>query len=416
MSNEQTNVFNANCNCSTLNTDKLERLQKEMAGSIDPNGFDFSQYFSSSPTSISKTSLGKIESFLQSFGRVIGNKKIFEFLLRDLDPRYKKRIPKKVSGGLFLGFDFHDTEEGPKLIEINTNAGGLLINSILYEVQDPCCRLLYCKKEMSDFTKWKEQIYNYFLQEWNLYFPEKEWQTIAILDEDPKSQFLYPEFKIFQNIFHEQGKKAFICAPDDLQWKENGLYYLDDKIDFIYNRHTDFLLKKPEMQNVAMAWESEKIALSPNPIDYLLFANKANLEIFSDAEFLRNQGLEDQDVRLLTDVIPKTYRMCESNKEADWGNRKNIFFKPQNSFGSKGVYAGRKISKTKFEEIIKLDYLAQEEIPPSVRTINSLKYKIDYRAYVYDFNMLMLASRLYQGQTTNFRTEGGGFSPVMEIG
>jgi hypothetical protein len=27
----------------------------------------------------------------------------------------------------------------------------------------------------------------------------------------------------------------------------------------------------------------------------------------------------------------------------------------------------------------------------------------------------MLVSRLYQGQTTNFRTPGGGFAPVMVV-
>ena len=27
--------------------------------------------------------------------------------------------------------------------------------------------------------------------------------------------------------------------------------------------------------------------------------------------------------------------------------------------------------------------------------------------------MLLVAARLYQGQTTNFRTPGGGFSPVL---
>ena len=37
------------------------------------------------------------------------------------------RLPVK-SAGVFMGYDFHLTEDGPRLIEINTNAGGGLLN------------------------------------------------------------------------------------------------------------------------------------------------------------------------------------------------------------------------------------------------------------------------------------------------
>ncbi len=39
--------------------------------------------------------------------------------------------------------------------------------------------------------------------------------------------------------------------------------------------------------------------------------------------------------------------------------------------------------------------------------------KLDIRNYVYDGEVQLLAARLYQGQTTNFRTPGGGFAPVF---
>ena len=38
--------------------------------------------------------------------------------------------------------------------------------------------------------------------------------------------------------------------------------------------------------------------------------------------------------------------------------------------------------------------------------------KFDLRAYAYAGELQWLAARLYQGQTTNFRTPGGGFAPV----
>ena len=41
--------------------------------------------------------------------------------------------------------------------------------------------------------------------------------------------------------------------------------------------------------------------------------------------------------------------------------------------------------------------------------------KFDLRAYVYAGRIQLLAARMYQGQTTNFRTPGGGFAPVMVV-
>lgn len=38
--------------------------------------------------------------------------------------------------------------------------------------------------------------------------------------------------------------------------------------------------------------------------------------------------------------------------------------------------------------------------------------KFDMRAYSYEGSAMWFAARLYQGQTTNFRTLGGGFAPV----
>ncbi|MCK6389292.1 MAG: hypothetical protein L6Q65_17090, partial [Zoogloea sp.] len=44
------------------------------------------------------------------------------------------RQPSRASG-VFLGYDFHLADDGPRLIEINTNAGGGLLNAILGRAQ-----------------------------------------------------------------------------------------------------------------------------------------------------------------------------------------------------------------------------------------------------------------------------------------
>ena len=50
------------------------------------------------------------------------------------------------------------------------------------------------------------------------------------------------------------------------------------------------------------------------------------------------------------------------------------------------------------------------------RSVNGelTELKADIRNYVYRGEVQLVAARLYQGQTTNFRTPGGGFSNVIE--
>ena len=41
--------------------------------------------------------------------------------------------------------------------------------------------------------------------------------------------------------------------------------------------------------------------------------------------------------------------------------------------------------------------------------------KLDLRNYVYHGRVQLVSARLYQGQTTNFRTPGGGFAAVFSV-
>ncbi len=56
---------------------------------------------------------------------------------------------------------------------------------------------------------------------------------------------------------------------------------------------------------------------------------------------------------------------------------------------------------------------SEELVAPGERRLApDCTMKVDLRNYVYAGDVQLLAARLYQGQTTNFRTPGGGFAPV----
>jgi uncharacterized circularly permuted ATP-grasp superfamily protein len=116
---------------------------------------------------------------------------------------------------------------------------------------------------------------------------------------------------------------------------------------------------------------------------------------------------------------PQARRVTKHNADTLWAERKRLFFKPASGHGGKAVYRGDKLTRTVWDAILAGDYIAQDAVAPSQRTITLdqgiTQRKLDVRLYVYDGQTLLAAARLYQGQTTNFRTPGGGFAPVFFI-
>jgi uncharacterized circularly permuted ATP-grasp superfamily protein len=163
-----------------------------------------------------------------------------------------------------------------------------------------------------------------------------------------------------------------------------------------------------------------RVVLTPNPHQYAFYADKRNLVILGDTEQLEKLGANKKDIEILTAAIPKTQAVTADNAENLWAVRKQLFFKPASGFGSRAAYRGDKITKRVWDEILQGNYVAQQIVLPSERGIlvdkEQTALKMDIRAYVYNGEIQLLAARLYQGQTTNFRTQGGGFAPVFVAG
>lgn len=316
--------------------------------------------------------------------------------------------------GIFMGYDFHlqNNNENknitPKLIEINTNAGGAFLNLCLLNA-------IYKNDKNNVADKLANEFVAMFKNEFAIFSNnQKNLQTIAIVDENPSEQFLYPEFEICQKILAKNNIQTIISSPENLSIQNNNLYYNNSiKIDFVYNRLTDFYLRSNAKNNALLtAYQNDFAAISPNPKIYDLYANKNNLINLSNADFLDNLNIDNQSKNILLKHIPKILKVKNNDTEYLWKQRKNLFFKTAEGYGSKAVYRGDKLTKKVFAEIIESDaYLAQEIIPPSehlLKNINAVM-KADFRCYCYNGKIQLVTARLYQGQTTNFRTENGGF-------
>jgi hypothetical protein len=262
-------------------------------------------------------------------------------------------------------------------------------------------------------------FYEMFIREWELQRGNTKIGLIAIVDDNPKEQYLYPEFQLFERLFSKFGTKARIADPKDLHVRDGNLWYGEDKVDMVYNRLTDFYLEDTAHASIRSAHEQNSIVLTPSPHHHAIYANKLNLVTLSSDSGMNDLLIAEKTKQTLLAGIPKTEDVSVGISDDLWERRRGLFFKPASGYGSKATYRGEKITRKVWEEILKGQYVAQALIPPSKRLIQrdeeQTDLKVDIRAYVYDGKIQILAARLYSGQTTNFRTSGGGFAPVFVI-
>lgn len=327
--------------------------------------------------------------------------------------------PGGSTRGLFMGYDFHLSDQGPQLIEINTNAGGAGLVNALQQTQvmsDPQCagaRLLTFVPDAA------VAIAASVRAEWLRSGRSGEPTNIAIVDGDPSSEYLYPDMLLLQALLAEQGLPSTLIPAAQLVWSGQRLSARGQQVDMVYNRLTDFELEHDGNIALRDAWLAGAAVVSPSPAHHRRFADKRNLAILSEPNHPALQGLAVEHRRALAQV-PRTHLLSASSADHLWSQRKNLFFKPIAGFAGRGAYRGNKLTKKTWVAMQKQPYVAQVLVPPAQRLLRSPRattpdalLKFDVRLYTYAGEPLLLAARAYQGQTTNFRTPGGGFAPVF---
>lgn len=346
-------------------------------------------------------------------------------------PASARHVPPTACA--FLGYDFHLGVRGPQLIEINTNAGGGLL----------CARLLRAQKtrqsgnragmdntegevdravfpgHFDDADAVEAAFLAMFREEWRLARGVAPLARIAIIDDMPDTQFLHPEFLLFKALFATAGIDAVIADPRALSLRDGRLWLDGLRIDLVYNRLTDFSLDEPAHAILREAWLSDAAVITPHPHAHALYADKRNLVALSDMNWLHSIGVPDEDIAVLQAGVPPAWMLSPAQADIFWENRRNRFFKPAAGYAGRAAYRGDKLTRRVFTEIINTEYVAQTLVPPAERRVQAknvvLSLKFDVRNFVYRGRIQLVSARLYQGQMTNLRTQGGGFAAVAFV-
>jgi hypothetical protein len=322
--------------------------------------------------------------------------------------------------GVFMGYDFHLTASGPQLIEINTNAGGALLNGLHTAAACDPEKLACVCAELLPVETMEQRILATFEAELALARPGARLAAVAIADQSPEAQPLRAEFELFRRLFERAGVRATVCDPGDLERTAGGLALRGEPQDLVYLRDTDWCLEAPRSAALRAAYLAGEGVLTPAPREHHLLAHKARLALFSSAEALAGLGASAEDAALLAAVVPETRPLGALGIEEAWRSRREWVFKPGAAFASRAVYRGDKISRRKLDEIAAIGgFVAQRRVEPGLVDVATAdgprRMKFDVRAYAYQAQVLLLGARAYEGQVTNLRTPGGGFSAICVV-
>lgn len=346
------------------------------------------------PVSVGKGDFLAMHSLVRVLHR-LQNHCSYVRLLRDKLPETVLHDPGIDS--VLMGYDFHLTPDGPRLIEINNNAGGLFTG-----------RAWLAQPAIPDLPgSLEERLTGMF---------HKNWRTIAIMDERIEEQYMYPEMLAFARLLEEDGRRVVLLDPAGLQPGVKGdLYANGMKIDAIYNRHTDFYLQSEEMTHIRAAYLRDRVCLTPNPRSYGLLGDKRRMVDWWHEGLLESLNLPEKEVRLIRRTVPEIHLLSDMDRESVWKERRHWVFKPVARHGGKGVLLGRSMSRKRFEAMDPDQTVVQHYIQPTEVLREKGRFKMDLRLYTHGEHLIALAGRVYQGMLTNFRSPGSGFVPVEII-
>ena len=132
--------LNSQCFCISVDSDGLKRELETKTGThhLPPMILEnYPNMFASMPVFVSRHNLERMAAIIAAVESVFALPMYREIILKDAPAI--AQFDGSGAKGVFLSYDFHLAGPEPKLIEINTNAGGALLNAALARAQKACC-------------------------------------------------------------------------------------------------------------------------------------------------------------------------------------------------------------------------------------------------------------------------------------
>ncbi|MDO9218302.1 MAG: hypothetical protein Q7U14_13595, partial [Lacisediminimonas sp.] len=181
-----TAALNASCYCIGLDQAALKAAMRS-----DPTAVDVFQLieercpnlFSSRPVFVGQAHIDRMARLVGTVEAVLAMPAVRSAILGGEAAGGAMLRNVQHTRSVFLGYDFHLRGEEIGLIEINTNAGGAMLNALLARAQRACCAEVEQMLPGTDLSlQFEQAIVAMFRQEWQLAGRSAPLRTIAIVD------------------------------------------------------------------------------------------------------------------------------------------------------------------------------------------------------------------------------------------
>ncbi len=259
--------------------------------------------------------------------------------------------------------------------------------------------------------------------------------AIAIVDlEGMPTQ---TEFELFKEFFQQEGYRATICSPQQLQYDNGRLSAGGFEIDIVYkrllvNEYLPIMAQYPALLN---AYRDRAVCMV-NSFRSKLIHKKALFAVLTDE---RRAALFSQtELAAIAAHVPWTRRLRDEqtsyhSRDVDLlefvlANRPKLVLKPNDDYGGHGITIGWSSNETVWREAMEAalqvgDYLVQERVPTARETFPALTEdgRIEFSEQLVDLDPLLFNGKVGSAFTRLSATElanvtsGGGMVPTYII-
>ncbi len=208
------------------------------------------------------------------------------------------------------------------------------------------------------FDSWVEE----FIKIYDSYENKVENPHIAIVDFIEKGN--PTEFEVFAESFRKKGYTAEVCEIRKLKYQDGKLISPTGKrIDAVYRRAvtTDIMANLQHIEPFIQAVREDRVCLL-GEFKTQLVHNKVLFKLLHQEETL--SLLTEEERAFVKRHVPYTVDLKDADLEEVLSHKDKWIIKPEDSYGSKGVFAGVSYSLSEWEELVKAhrndSYILQE--------------------------------------------------------
>ncbi len=265
--------------------------------------------------------------------------------------------------------------------------------------------------------------------------PERK-PVIAIVDlKDLPTQ---QEFELFRDYFEAAGYTAIICAPSELEFDGEKLYFHSVAIDIVYkrllvNEYLPIMSTQPALLD---AYRAGAVCMV-NSFRGKLVHKKAIFAVLTNEKY--SHFFSGSELKAIELHIPWTRKFREErtlNRGEDidlveWtrANSGKLVLKPNDDYGGHGIHIGWNSSRAEWDEAIKLaladgDYLVQERVKTAKEMFPMLfddlgkwgmvEQLVDLDPLLFNGTVGSAFTRLSSTELANV-SSGGGMVPTFVI-